>query len=110
MATAAIIDLDINEGDTFVMSLDFWSDVDNTIPIDITADTFKGSMKIGTKTIPMTIRISTVAVNSIQATIAYQLMGDLSKAGKYDIDQLTNSGENYRIVQGDVRVNAEVTK
>jgi len=110
MATAAVVDLDINEGDTFVMSLDFWSDSDNTIPIDITSDMFKGSMKIGTKIIPMTIAISTVAVNSIQATIAYQLMGDLSSKGKYDIDQLTNAGENYRIIQGSVRVNAEVTK
>ncbi len=106
---SAVVDLDINEGDTFVMTLDFWDDVDNTLPIDITNDTFKGSMKIGTKLIPMTITTSVVAVNSIQAVIDYQLMGDLAKSGKYDIDQLTSAGENYRIIQGRVRVNAEVT-
>ena len=108
MATA-ILDININEGDTFVMSLDFWSDVDQTLPIDITNDTFKGSMMIGTKLIPMTITTSATAVNAIQAVIDYNLMGDLAKSGKYDIDQLTSAGENYRVIQGRVRVNAEVT-
>jgi len=106
---AAVVDLDINEGDTFIMSLEFWSDVDNTLPIDISADTFKGSFKIGTKSIPMTITHSLPAVNVIEAKVDYALMADLSSQGKYDIDQLTVDNDKYRLIQGNVRVSQEVT-
>jgi len=106
---AAIVDLTINEGDTFIMTMDLWSDVDNTIPIDITADTFTGSFKIGEKIIPITLMVSSSAVNVLEATVDYTLMGDLSKQGKYDIDQLTPAGEKYRLMQGNVRVSPEVT-
>ena len=105
---AAVVDIDINEGDTFLMSLDFWSDADNTIPIDITSSVFKGSFQIGEKLIPMVMTISSSAVNVLEASVAYTLMGDLSKQGKYDIDQLEN-GENFRVIQGSVRVNPGVT-
>ena len=108
MATA-ILDIDINEGDTFVMSLEFWSDADNTIPIDVTTDTFYGSFVFGTRSIPMTITKLTPAINVIEATVAYSQMGDLPKQGKYDIDQLTAQGERYRVIQGVVRTNAGVT-
>jgi len=103
---AAIVDLDINEGDTFVMTLEFFEDADNTLPIDITLSTFKGSFKIGPKLIPMTI--SKLDINVIEAMVDYSLMGDLQSKGKYDIDQLTD-GENFRLIQGNVRVSQEVT-
>jgi len=107
---AAVVNLDkVNEGETFIMSLEFWDDVDNTIPIDVSTDTFTGSFKIGTKTIPMTITHLTPAVNVIEARVAYSLMTDLSSKGKYDIDQQNTSGERFRLIQGDVRVSQEVT-
>ena len=106
---AAVVDLDINEGDTFVMTLELWEDADNTIPIDVTASTFKGSFKIGTKLIPMTVVVQAPATNVIEASVAYSLMADLASQGKYDIDQLTQYGESYRLIQGNVRVSQEVT-
>ncbi len=106
---AAIVDLDINEGDSFVMTLEFWEDADNTIPIDITADVFTGAFQIGTKYIPMTTTISAPAVNVLTATVDYSTMVDLSSKGKYDIDQLIPSGEKFRLIQGVVRINQEVT-
>ena len=106
---AAVVNLDkVNEGETFIMSLEFWDDVDNTIPIDVSTDTFTGSFKIGTKTIPMTITHLTPAVNVIEAKVDYALMTDLSSKGKYDIDQLNISGDKFRLIQGDVRVSQEV--
>jgi len=106
---AAIVDLDINEGDTFVMTMELWENQDNTIPIDVSLDTFTGSFKIGTKTIPMTISVSLPAVNVVEATVSYTQMVNLSNVGNYDIDQLTSYGEKYRLIQGKVRVNQEVT-
>jgi len=106
---AAIVDLDINEGDTFIMSMELWENVDNTIPIDVSKDVFTGSFKIGTKTIPMTVIVKDATLNVVEATVAYELMSDLSTSGKYDIDQTTPSGERYRLIQGNVRVNKEVT-
>lgn len=105
---AAIVDININEGETFIMSLEFWDDVDNTLPIDVSTDTFTGSFKIGTKTIPITITHLTPAVNVIEAKVAYSLMTDLSSKGKYDVDQLNTSGDKFRLIQGDVRVSQEV--
>jgi len=104
---AAIVDLDINEGDTFTMSLEFWENQDNIIPIDISNDTFKGSFKIGQKRIDMTI--NHLSTNAIEATVNHSLMHDLSARGAYDIDQLTVEGENYRVIQGAVRISPEVT-
>ena len=106
---AAVVDLSINEGETFIMSLEFWEDVDNTLPIDVSNDTFAGSFKIGTTTIPMTITHLTPAVNVIEAKVDYALMVDLSSKGKYDIEQLTPDAEKFRVIQGDVRVSQEVT-
>ncbi len=106
---AAIVDLDINEGDTFIMTLEFWSDEDNTLPIDITLDTFIGSFKIGNKAIPMTMTTLLPATNALEAKVDYSLMVDLSSKGKYDIDQLTVDNEKYRVIQGNVRISQEVT-
>ena len=105
---AAIVDLDINEGDTFIMSLEFWSDVDRTIPIDISLDTFTGTFHIGTKDIPITC-IVTAAKNVLEASVTYSLMRNLQRKGKYEIDQLTVLNENYRLIQGNVRVSQEVS-
>ena len=106
---AAILDLDINEGETFLMSIDLWENVDQTIPIDITGSTFSGAMQIGQKYIPLTITIKAPAVNVIEATVDYTTMVDLANTGKYDIEQLTPQGEKFRLIQGRIRVNQEVT-
>jgi len=105
---AATLDLDINEGDTFIMALDFWSDVDNTIPIDVTTSTFTGSFRFGNTLVPMVVTQSTYAVNVIEAKVAYTAMVDLPTQGRYDIDQLTD-GDKFRLIQGNVRVSQEVT-
>ena len=105
---AAVVDVDINEGDTFVMVLDLWENQDKTIPIDITPDTFTGSMKFGTKVIPLIIEKSILVVNSITATTDFNLMRDLGLHGSYEIDQKLPSGESYRLIQGRVLVNQEV--
>jgi len=106
---AAIVDLDINEGQTFIMTLDFWDDVDNTIPIDITADTFMGSFKIGKKQIPMAFSFLSPAVNVVEARVTHSLMVDLSSVGKYDIEVTNPSDERFRVIQGNVRISQEVT-
>jgi len=106
---AVIVDLDIDEGDTFVMMVEFWSDVDNTLAIDIREDTFQGSFQFGKVNIPMVCTISPYATNVLEASVAYTLMIDLPSKGKYDIDQTIPSNERYRLIQGNVRVNQEVT-
>jgi len=106
---AAIVDLDINEGDTFIMALEFWEDADNTVPIDITTDTFAGSFKFGTNLIPMTFTVLAPATNALEAKVEYSLMSSLPNKGQYDIDQTNADGDRYRLIQGVVRVNQEVT-
>ena len=106
---AAVVDLDINEGDTFIMSIEFWENVDNTIPSDITTSTFTGTFKIGTKDIPITCAVSTYANNVLELLVAYSLMRDLASKGRYEVDQLTVDNENFRLIQGAVRVNQEVS-
>ena len=104
---AATVDLEIDEGDTFIMTLEFWVNADGTIPMDISGDTFTGAFKIGTKFIPMTITTSSSVTNVIELRVDQTLMKDLSTKGRYDIDQLTN-GDNFRLLQGAVRVSPEV--
>ncbi len=107
MATA-ILDVDINEGDTFVMDIEFWQNVDQTIPSGILTDTFAGSFEFAGVNIPMVC--TTLAINVLEVKVEHTLMVDLPKHGKYDIDQTSLGGERFRIMQGNVRVSAEVTK
>jgi len=107
MATA-ILDVNINEGDTFVMDIEFWHNIDQTLPIDISNDIFAGSFEFAGKNIPMVCTI--IGVNVLEVKVDYTVMVDLPKKGKYDIDQTTEGDERFRIMQGDVRVSAEVTK
>lgn len=105
---ATRLDLDIDEGSTFIMAIEFWYDEDNTQPIDITEDSFTGTFKFGEKLIPMTLSISPNTNNVISASVHYGLMGNLTSSGKYDIDQLSGNAK-FRLLQGVVRVNQEVT-
>ena len=107
---AAIVDLEINEGHTFVMSLELWENEDNTIPIDVSSDTFIGSFEFSGVNIPMVVVLMDGTTNVIEATVSHTSMVDLPTKGKYDIDQLQADGERYRLIQGRVRVNQEVTK
>jgi len=105
MATA-ILDIKVNEGDTFIMTLDFWENADHTIPSDLTGITYAGQFKIGNKYIPMTN--TKLAENVIEFKVASSSMKELGNKGTYDIDEMFN-GETFRILQGDVRTSAEVT-
>jgi len=105
---AAIVDLDINEGETFLMATEFWEDVDNTIPVDISAWIWEGAFKIGTKFIPMGINVLPDVVNAIEITVDYSTMVELSSKGTYDIEALVGT-EKFRVFQGAVRVSQEVT-
>ena len=105
---AAVVDLNINEGETFIMDLEFWEDEDNTLPTDVSTWVWAGSFVIGPKTIPMVITRGIEAINVIEATVAYVDMSDLTAVGKYDIEA-TFSNERFRIIQGNVRVSPEVT-
>ena len=105
---AAILDVDINEGETFLMSLEFWEDSDNTIPIDITRDTFKGAMQIGQKYIPIDMTFGTATINVLNMEVPYGTMVDLAKTGKYDVEQQQGT-DMFRVIQGRIRVNKEVT-
>jgi len=105
---AAILDVDINEGETFLMSIEFWEDSDNTIPVDITRDTFTGAMQIGQKYIPIDMSFGSLTVNVLNMEIPYGTMVDLAKTGKYDVEQ-QQGDEKFRLIQGRIRVNKEVT-
>lgn len=105
----AVLDITINEGDTFIMVLELWDDVDNTLPTDISADDFKGTFKFGNLTIPMNIKKLTPAVNAIEASVQYTDMRDLPRQGRYDIDQLP-TGESFRLLEGAVQVSKEITQ
>jgi len=105
---AGIFDININEGDTFVLSLEFWSNEDNTIPLDLTLIEFSGAFQIGSKYIPMVCTKSTDIINVMTATVSYSQMTDLSTQGKYDIDSMQD-GERFRVIQGSVKINKEVT-
>ena len=105
---AVTLDLSLNEGETFIMAIEFWEDDDGTIPADITNNSFDGAFKIGQKYIPMTIIVKDASTNVIEATISYDLMVDLELAGRYDIEMLQD-GEKFRIIQGAVRISKEVT-
>ena len=107
---AAVVDVDINEGDTFIMTIEMWSDEDNTIPIDVSGSTFTGSFKFGTRIVPMSCIVSGVSNNVLTAKVEYTQMANLPTQGKYDIDQLDNaSNEKFRLIQGAARVDQEVT-
>ncbi len=107
---ATTLDLDINEGDTFVMEIELWENADRTIPSDVTADTFFGSFEFSGNNIPMIVTMVPGTVNVIEARVNYQQMVNLPAVGVYDIDQLTQADERYRLIQGSVKVNNEVTK
>ena len=49
------------------------------------------------------------AINVLEAKVDYTLMMDLSTKGKYDIEQLTPADEQFRVIQGTVRISPEVT-
>ena len=105
---SAVVDIDINEGDTFVMTLDLWENQDRTIPVDVSGDTFTGNMKFGKKIVPFIVVKSPFAVNVITVTTDYKKMVDLGRQGSYELDQLTG-GESYRLIQGRTLVNQEVS-
>ncbi len=107
MATA-IVDMDVNEGSTFVFTMDLWENDDGTIPVDLTEWSFEGSIDVSTKCIPLTI---TTIANGITVEADSSLMVDLPKSGKYDVEWTHMvSGEKFRLIQGNLRISQEVAR
>jgi len=98
--------MDINEGSTFVFTMDLWENDDGTIPVDLTKWTFDGAMDIGDKCIPLTI---TYLANGITVMVDSALMVDLGNAGSYNVKWThIATGERFRLIEGKLTVNQEV--
>lgn len=97
---AAVVDLNINEGETFNMSLEFWENSDRTEPVDITGWTFNGTFSFSNLCVPMTF---TVIDNSITANIEATELVDLPATGRYTVEASSVDGV-YRIQQGTLTV------
>ncbi len=105
--SAATVDLNINEGETWNMSISLWVNRDKNEAMDISGWQWLGAFKIGTNYIPMSFD---VLENEVHAHIAYGLLEDLqSTFGDYDIEVVNAEGEKYRMVQGRIAVNHEIT-
>ena len=101
---AAIVDLNINEHETFEMTMSYWLNEDRTQPIDLIGWTFNGAFNFGDLCIPMTF---TINGNDVLVTVTANSLVNLPKKGSYSIEA-TNGTEIYRIQQGSVRVDKEV--
>lgn len=101
---AAVVDLNINEAETFEISLEFWEDSDLTVPTDISSWTFKGAFSFSTSCIPMAF---TKFDNSVMVRVEASALRDLPPIGTYTIES-TTLGDTIRIQQGSVRVDRSV--
>ena len=101
---AAIVDININEAETFEMSIEFWENSDLTEPVDITGWTFNGAFSFSSACIPMTF---TTHANSIVCRIEASALVDLPSKGKYTVET-TNVTDTYRVQQGTIRVDKVV--
>ena len=97
---AAIVDININEAETFEMAIEFWENQDLTIPIDLTGWTFKGAFKFTDRCVPMAF---TVVNNGVTARIEADQLRNLPVKGSYSIE--SNDGtDTLRVQQGSIRV------
>lgn len=101
---AAILDIDINEKETFEMAIEFWDNTDLTEPIDISGWAFNGAFKFSSACIQM----SFITVdNSVSIRVEASELVDLPSKGSYTIE--ANSGsDTYRIQQGKVEVDRSI--
>ena len=97
---AAIVDLNINEGETWEMQVDFWENDDNTLPIDLTGWSFKGAMNFTSRCIPMSFN---VFENAIVARIEANELVNLPTRGTYAIEA-DNGTDVTRVLQGNIVV------
>ena len=104
MATPTV-NLDINEHETFEMSLEFWENDDRTLPIDITAWSFNGAFNFGSLCIPFTYTIGNT--NSVVFRVEANQLVNLPNQGTYSIEAISGN-DTYRIQQGSVTVDKEV--
>ena len=101
---AAVVDININEHETFEMVLSYWENVDRTVPIDLTGWTFVGAFKFTDLCIPITF---TRVDNSVICRIEADQLVNLPKKGSYTIE--ANLGTDViRLQQGKIRVDKEV--
>ena len=97
---AAKVDLNINQGETWELQMEFWQNNDETLPIDISMWVFKGAMNFGSLCVPMSF-------NSIDNTVAARIeadqLSDLPLTGTYAIEA-SNGFDTTRVLQGNIQV------
>ena len=101
---AAVVDININEHETFEMTLSYWENNDRTLPLDLTGWTFNGAFNFGDLCIPMTF---TINGNDVLVIVDADDLVNLPKTGSYTIEATDNT-VTYRLQQGKVRVDKEV--
>ena len=101
---AAVVDININEHETFEMTLAYWDNEDRTLPLDLTGWTFDGAFNFGSLCIPMSF---TVNDNEVLVRVEADALVNLPHKGTYSIEA-SNAGDVYRLQQGKVRVDKEV--
>ena len=100
---AAVVDVNINEHETFEMTLVYWENEDRTIPLDLTGWTFDGAFNFGSVCIPMAF---TVNENEVLVRVEADQLINLPRKGTYSIEA-SNGADVYRLQQGKVRVDKE---
>ena len=100
---AAIVDLNVNENETFEMTMTYWEDADKTLPVDLTDWTFEGAFNFKNLCIPMTF---TKDANSVLARVEASDMNNLPIKGSYSIEA-SDTTSTFRVQQGKVRVDKE---
>lgn len=101
---AAVVDISINEKETFELSIEFWENSDLTDPVDISTWTFNGAFSFSNICIPMTF---TKIDNSVTARVEASALVDLPAVGSYSIEA-TDALNTFRIQQGSVEVDRGV--
>ena len=100
------VDLDINADETFEIELQYWDNVDRTLPIDISTWVFNGSMYFsGNLCIPMTFNI--INTNTVNCRIEADQLVDLPSTGTYVI-RADIGTDRVKLQEGKIRVNRNV--
>lgn len=97
---AAIVDININENETWVMVLSYWVNKDRTEPIDISSWVLNGTMSFSDRCIPMSF---TTYENEITCRIEASELLALPLSGKYTIE-VSSGSDLSRLQQGSVEV------
>ena len=98
---AAVLDLNINQHETWDMALSLWENEDKNIPLDLTDILFEGAFNFGDRCINMTF---VVTDNNVSCSIGADYLRDLPLRGTYAIEATKLTGERSRLMQGQLIV------